>query len=172
MGHLPKLCANGVGARPSQSLDQRVVFTRDRLNAVRELWTPFLVCVFLSFWVKWQWLLPNLCKCYTNMCTDSYSNSHNQTDTMSFFKNKLKSNLGKFRGILANYGEILANSGEIPGNSGEIQGNSGEFFENQTKSFSLVFTSFHLIFQVRNTFPSWGNLIPLISPVHATVKTG
>ena len=50
-------------------------------------------------------------------------------------------------------------------------GNSGEFWGNQTKSFSLVFTRFHSFFQVKNTFPSWGNLIPLISSV-ATVKTG
>ena len=63
------------------------------------------------------------------------------------------------------------NSGEIPGNSGEFWGNSGEFWGNQTKSFSLVFTRFHSFSQVRNTFSSRGNLIPLISPV-ATVKTG
>ena len=47
-------------------------------------------------------------------------------------------------------------------------GNSGEFWGNQTKSFPFVFHSFS---QVRNTFPSQGNLIPLISPV-TTVKTG
>ena len=33
----------------SQTLDQRVVFTRDRINVVKELWTRFSACVFLRF---------------------------------------------------------------------------------------------------------------------------
>ena len=76
----------------------------------------------------------------------------------------------KFWRILGKFWRVLANSGEIQGNSGEFLGNSGGFWGNQTKSFSLVFTCFHSFSQRRNTFPSWGNLIPLISPV-ATVKT-
>ena len=47
------------------------------------------------------------------------------------------------------------------GNSGGILGKSDEKL--------IIF--FHLFSQVWNTFPSWGNLIPLISPV-ATVKAG
>ena len=82
--------------------------------------------------------------------------------------------LGKFRGILANSGKIPGILGKFRGilaNSGKIQGNLGEFWGNQTESFSLVFTRFHSFSQVRTTFPSWENLILLISPV-ATVKTG
>ena len=49
-------------------------------------------------------------------------------------------------------------------NSGEIQGILG-------KSDEKLFIFFHLFSQVWNTFPSWWNLIRLISPV-ATMKTG
>ena len=87
-------------------------------------------------------------------------------------------NYGEIPGNPGNSGEFWGNSGEfwrnsrgILAKSGEIQGNSGEFWGNQTKSFSLLFTRFHSFSKVRNTFPFWGNLIPLISPV-ATVKTG
>ena len=72
--------------------------------------------------------------------------------------------------------EFWGNSGEFWGNSEEFWGNSGEFLQIlgkfrgiPGKSDQKLFTSFHSFSQVRNTFPSWGNRIPLISPV-ATVK--
>ena len=62
------------------------------------MWTRFLACVFSKFLsqvtvvtYKFMQILHNICV-IINMCTDiAILNSHNQTDTMSFFKNKLKS---------------------------------------------------------------------------------
>ena len=48
---------------------------------------------------------------------------------------------------------------------------SGEFWWNSVEIRQKAFHSFHSFSQVQNAFPSWGNLIPLISPV-ATLKTG
>ena len=74
--------------------------------------------------------------------------------------------------LALHFGKFKGNSGEFWRNSGEFWGNSGEFWRILGKSEPQLFTSFHLFSRpVRNTFPSWGNLIPLISPV-ATVQTG
>ena len=45
----------------------------------------FLGMCFSKFLSKVTVVTPNVCKYYTNMCTDiAILNSHNQTDTMSF----------------------------------------------------------------------------------------
>ena len=45
--------------------------------------------------------------------------------------------------------------------SGEFWENSGESCGFSGKLDKKLFIRFHSFFQVRNTFPSWGNLIPL-----------